>query len=166
MIEEKIDAVLFELNWKRRALRNFLLDLDFAHADFEAAGRALLAADLSRDDDAGFLRQPLQRFERFRVLLERADPLNDSRAIAKNRKQQFPRLTQVIQPPLQGDFLPVILSSLFDGDRRHREVLCPNAKRQVYQRAVLSTNLSGRRQRRPKQHLRIGLPLASGTNRP
>jgi hypothetical protein len=83
------------------------------------AGRALFSANLSRDDDARLLRQPLQSFEGFGIFLEGADTLDDAGAIAKNGKHQFARFAQIVKPSANGDFLPVVLTSLFDAYGRH-----------------------------------------------
>ena len=125
VVQEKVDAMFFQLDGEGRALRDFLDDLDFRDAQFVAAGGAFLRADLSGDDDAGFLSETLQRFERFRILLQGANALDDSRAVAKNRKQQFSRLAKVIKPSLESNFLSVEFPRLLNGDDRHRlSLLC------------------------------------------
>src|SRR4029077_14346072 len=55
LIEKEVHAVFFELNGKGRGVGDFLNDLDFGHAHFEAAGGALLGANFACDDDARFL---------------------------------------------------------------------------------------------------------------
>src|ERR1700674_5883032 len=55
LIEQEIDAMLFELDGERRAFGDFLDDLDFGDADFVAAGGALFRADFAGHDDTGFL---------------------------------------------------------------------------------------------------------------
>ncbi len=124
LIEQEIDAVLFQLDRERLALWNFLHDLNFADADFVAAGGALFRADFAGDNDAGLLRQAFQRFERFGIFLLRADPLDDACSISENREEQFARFTQVVEPALECDFLAVVLACLLDRDRRHGEVIC------------------------------------------
>jgi len=47
LIEQEIDAMLFELDGEGRAFQNFLDDLDFGDADFVAAGGALFRADFA-----------------------------------------------------------------------------------------------------------------------
>src|SRR5260370_13172182 len=91
LIEQDIDAVFLELNGEGRALGNSLDDLNLANTDFVAARSALFRADFAGDNDAGFLRQTLQRFERFGVFLQRADALNDAAAVAENREEQLAR---------------------------------------------------------------------------
>ena len=44
--------------------------------------------------------------------------LDRSRAVAKDRKQQLPALAQVIEPPLQGDRLALVLADRGDGGNR------------------------------------------------
>jgi hypothetical protein len=90
LIEQEIDAVLFELDGEGRALWNFLDDLDFRDADLVAAGGALFRANLAGDNDARFLRQALQRFKRLGIFLQRANALDDPGAVAEDRKKQFP----------------------------------------------------------------------------
>ena len=79
VVEQEIDAVLFELNRIGLGFRDALHDFDVRDADFEAAGRARLGANLAGDDDARFLRQPAQRFEGLRLLLLRDDALHHAR---------------------------------------------------------------------------------------
>jgi hypothetical protein len=69
LVEQEIDAMLFELNGKRRALRNLLDNLNVADTDFVASGRALFGPNFSADNDAGFLREAFQRLESFRRFL-------------------------------------------------------------------------------------------------
>jgi len=126
--------MLLELDGERRALRNFLNDLDFGDADFVPAGSALFRADFARDDNAGFLRQAFQRLERPGIFLQRANALDDAGAVTKNREEQFARFPQIVKPALQRDFLPLVLACLLDGDGGHSAVLCCCPKRTVYQR--------------------------------
>src|SRR5258705_6483787 len=119
VIQQKINAVLFQLYGKRRALRNLLQHLNFANANLVSARCALLGPDFSRDNDARLLRQPLQRRKCLRALLQRANTLNDPGPIAKNRKQQLPRFPHVVKPPANRDFLPVVLPCLLDSDSGH-----------------------------------------------
>src|SRR6266567_2849238 len=65
LIEQEINAVLFELDREGRTLRDFLDDLDFADADFVTTRSTLFRADSACDDDAGFLCQSFERFECF-----------------------------------------------------------------------------------------------------
>src|SRR6266403_4832765 len=52
LIEQEIDAMLFELDGEGRAFRNFLDDLDLGDADFVTAWSAFFSADFAGDDDA------------------------------------------------------------------------------------------------------------------
>src|SRR5439155_19140869 len=52
LIEQKIDAMLFQLNGEWSTFRNFLDDLNFRDADFIAAGGAFFRADFAGHDDA------------------------------------------------------------------------------------------------------------------
>ncbi len=115
--------MLLELDGEGRALRNFLDDLDLADTDFVATRSALFRADFAGDHDARFLGEALQRFECLRIFLQRADTLNDSGAVAEDREEQFTRLTKVVKPALQRDFLFVVLACLVDGDRCHSELI-------------------------------------------
>src|SRR6267154_5072008 len=132
VVEQEIHAMLFQLNWKRRALRHFLYDLDFADAHFESAGCALFRADFSRRNDARFLRQPFQCFKRFRALFQRAHALDNSSSIAENRKDQLAGLAQIVEPALDRHLLPVVFSRLFNRDRRHCALRCKSGLRRVY----------------------------------
>src|SRR5215469_2755689 len=123
LVQQKIDAMLFELDREGRALQNFLDDLNFANAHLEAAGSALLGSNLSRDNDAGFLGEPLELLERFGILFQRADALNDAGAVAKDREEQLTGFAKVIEPSTNRDFLPVIFSCVFDRNRGHSEFL-------------------------------------------
>src|SRR5260370_28675130 len=67
VVEQKIDAVLLELDGERGAFRYLLEDLNFGDADFVAARRPSLGTNISGDDNAGFLRKTLERFECFRI---------------------------------------------------------------------------------------------------
>ncbi len=109
--------MLLELDGEGRAFWNFLDDLDFGDANFVPAGCAFLRANFAGNDNAGFLRETLQRLERLGIFLERANTLDNAGAVAKNREEQFARFPKVIEPALERDFLSVVLASLLDGDR-------------------------------------------------
>ena len=115
--------MLLQLNRKRRALRNFLHDLDLRHSDFESARRTFFSTDLPGNDDARFLRQPAQRRERLRLLFLRDDALQQARAVAKNREQQLAGLALVVQPAADGDFLILMFGDAIDGDDGHSVVI-------------------------------------------
>ena len=119
LIEQEIDAVFFELDGKGRGVGDFLNDLDFGDAHFEAARGALLGANFAGDDDAGFLRETFQRFKGFGIFFQRADTLDDAGAVAKNREQQFAGFAQVVEPAANRYFLPVVLACLLDRDDGH-----------------------------------------------
>ena len=120
VIEQEIDAMLLELDRVGRVVRDALHDFDRGDLDFESAGRALIGVDAPGDDHAGFLRQPAQRFECRRLVFQRDDALDRSRAVAENGEEQFAGFAQVVQPAAQRDFLPVVLSDILNGDYRHR----------------------------------------------
>src|SRR5260370_36971914 len=86
LIEQEIDSMLLELNREGCAFGDFLNDLDFSDADFVAAGGALFGSDFAGDDDAGFLRQALQRFARLGIFLQRAPTLDDARPVPEDRE--------------------------------------------------------------------------------
>ena len=120
VVQQEIDAVLFELNRVGSVVRNALHHFDRGDLNFEPAGRALVGVNASRNDHARFLRQAAQGFERRRLVFQRDDALNRSRAVAKDREEQFPGFAQVVQPAAQRDFLPVVLSHVLNGYHRHR----------------------------------------------
>jgi hypothetical protein len=123
--------MLFELNGERRVFGDFLQNLYFRDADFVAAGGALLSSNLAGDDDAGLLRQTLERIKRFGSFLLRANALDDASAVAENGEQQFAGFAKIVEPAFQRYFLPVVLSCLFDADRGHSSVLCVGRNRLV-----------------------------------
>jgi hypothetical protein len=98
MVEQEIDAVLFELDGVGIGLVDFLHDVDFADADFVAAGSALLGADLSGDDDAGFVREAFEGGEGGRIFFQRDNTLDDAGAVAKDGEQQLAGFAQVVEP--------------------------------------------------------------------
>ena len=97
MVEQKIDAMLFELNGKRRGIRHSLDNLNLADANLVTAGSTLLRANLTGNDDARFLRQALQRLERLGIFLQRANALDDAGAIEKSETTTSP--TRGCTPP-------------------------------------------------------------------
>ncbi len=123
LVEQEIDAVLFELDGEGCGFRNALDDLDFGDAHFVPAGSALLGANLSRYNDAGLLREPLKRFESLRIFFERADALNDASAVPKDREDQLAGFANVVEPAADGDFLAVVFPCVFNGDRGHGGLL-------------------------------------------
>ena len=84
-----------------------------ADVDLVSAGGALVGANFAGDDHAGFLRQALDRLEQFgRDGLLGDDALNDAAAVAKDGKQQFAALAQVVEPAANGDGLAFMLADL------------------------------------------------------
>ena len=124
LVEQKVHAVFLELDGEGRGFGNFLDDLNFADADFVAAGSALLGADFAGDDDAGFLREALEGFEGFGIFFQGADALNDAGAVAKNGEEQFAGFANIVEPAANGDFLAVVLACVFNRDNGHGVVLC------------------------------------------
>ena len=57
LIQQEIDAVLFQLNRIRSFIGNSLHDFDRRDLNFKPARRALIGMDASRDDHAGLLRK-------------------------------------------------------------------------------------------------------------
>ena len=131
LVEEEIDAMLFELDGERRGFGDSLDDLDFADADFVAAGGALLGVDFAGDDDAGFLGEAFEGLEGFGIFFQGADALNDAGAVAKDGEEEFAGFAEIVEPAADGDFLGVVLACEFDGDYGHGEVLCCEFKRTV-----------------------------------
>src|SRR5271157_5362116 len=123
LVEKEVYAVLFELDGEGRGLGNFLDDVDFADADFVAAGGALLGADFAGDNDAGFLGETFEGLERFGIFFQGADALNDAGTVAKDRKEELAGFAEVVEPAANGDFLAVVLACVFNGDDGHGEVL-------------------------------------------
>ena len=98
IVEEEIDAVLFELDGIGRGLVDLLQDFDFGDADFVAARGALFGANFSGDDDAGFLREALECGEGVGTFFERDDALDDAGAVAENRKEQLAGFALIVEP--------------------------------------------------------------------
>ncbi len=128
-VEQKIDAVLLELDRIRLGFRDALHDFDARDAHLAAARRARLAANPSGDDDARFLRQSAQRGERFGLLFLRDHALQDAGAVAKNREEQLAGFALVIEPAADGDFLVQIFGDAIDGDDGHCSVMPSGARR-------------------------------------
>src|SRR5215813_10801338 len=133
VIEQKIHAMLFELDRERGFFRDFLQDLYRGDADFIAAGRALLGPDFADDDDAGFLCEALQGFECGGVFLQRNDTLHDASSITEYGEEQLAGFSQVVEPAPQRNFLAVVFSRLLDGNRGHGSLRRLAAKPAVYQ---------------------------------
>src|ERR1039457_6589669 len=112
VVQQEIHAVLFELNRIGSVIRDALHHLDRRDLNFEPAWRALIGVNSSRDDHARLLRQAVQRIERRRLVLLRYDALDRSGTVAKDREEQLPGLAQVVQPPAQRDFLPIMLPDI------------------------------------------------------
>ena len=88
-------------------------------AYFESARSTRLGADLPCDDDARFLREPLQRLKGFGAFFERTDALEDAGAVAKNGEHQFAGFAEIVKPSANRDFLSVVLPRLVDAYGRH-----------------------------------------------
>ena len=106
LVEEKIDAVLLQLNRIGLGFRDALDDFDLADVHFAAAGRARLGLNFAGGDDARFLRQALERGERLGMLLQRDDALHDAGAVAKNREKELAGFAHVVEPAANGDDAP------------------------------------------------------------
>jgi hypothetical protein len=119
---QEVGAVFFGCDGVGIGFGHALHDLDVRDIEFVAAGRALVGANFSFDDDAGFLGEALQGAESFRILLESANALNDASAIAKDGEEQLAGFAKVVEPTTKGDFLPVMISRLIDRDDGHGRV--------------------------------------------
>ena len=75
-------------------------------------GARCSARILPGDDDAGFLRETFQGFKGFRIFLQRADALDDARAVAKNGEEKLAGFAKVIEPAANRDFLPVVFACI------------------------------------------------------
>ncbi len=99
MIHQEVDAVFLGRDRIRIGFRHALDDGGGFDVQFEAAGRASLRANFSAHDQRRFLRQILQRFERFfgeRTLY--GDALQDARAVADLGEADLSAAAQVVQP--------------------------------------------------------------------
>src|SRR5258706_16283323 len=89
LIQQEINAVLFQLNGVRSVIGDALHDFNRRDLNFEPARSAFIGMDASRDDHAGLLRKSSQRFERRRLILQRYDALDRPGAVTENREKQF-----------------------------------------------------------------------------
>ena len=116
MLHEEVDAVLLEGDGVGVGLGNALDDLNVFDIELEAAGGALVGADLAGDDDGRLLREAFERLEDCgRNALDVGDALHGSGAVAKDGKQQLAALAEVIEPSAQGDGLAFMLAESGDG---------------------------------------------------
>ncbi len=120
LVEQKIDAVLLELNRIWHRLRHALYNLDAAYVQLKSSRRACLRSHRARHNHARFLSQPFRRVERFCMLLLRNHALNNSRAVAKNREQQFSRLAQIVKPSANRHLRAHMLAHVLDAHHRHK----------------------------------------------
>src|ERR1700682_5597898 len=118
-VQQEIHAMLFELNRIRSVVRDALHDFNRGNLNLKPARRALIGVNASRDDHARLLRQAAQSFKRRRLILQRYDALDRSRAVAKDGEKQFPRFAQVVQPTAQRDFLAIMLPDILNGHYWH-----------------------------------------------
>ncbi len=110
MVHQELDAVLFEGDGIRVLDRDQLLDLEVGHIQFEAARSTFIRAHLAGDSQRRFLGQnayPLKELRRNRALHHHT--LNQARAVAEERKQKLAALSQVIEPPLDKNFLANVI---------------------------------------------------------
>src|SRR5271165_625786 len=115
--------MFLELDGEGGVFGNFLDDLDFGNANFVAAGGALLGADFAGDDDTGFLGEAFESCEGFGIFLQRANTLDNARAIAKDGEDELARFANVVEPAADRDFLSVVFASVFNRDHGHRDFL-------------------------------------------
>ena len=122
VVQQKIHPVLLELNRVGSVVRNALHHFDRRDLNFKPARSALIGVNFPGDDDARFLRQAMKCFECCRLLLQRHDALNRSRAVAEDRKNEFSGFAQVVEPAAQCDFLSVVLTDILNGYYRHEMI--------------------------------------------
>ncbi len=116
VLHEEVDTVFFERDGVGVGLRNTLDDLHIFDVEFESAGRALVGADFARDNDRRLLSEAFERFEDGRGnALHVGYALNRTGAVAKDGKEQFAALAQVVKPSAQGDRLAFVLAQGGDG---------------------------------------------------
>ena len=116
VLHQKFDAVLLERDGVGVGLGHALNHLDVFHIELEAAGRALIGANLPGDDDARLLGEAFERLEHLRRdALYVGYALYGAGAVAKNGKQQLAAFAQVVEPSAQGDGLAFMLAQCGDG---------------------------------------------------
>ena len=115
LVQQKIHAMIFQLNRIRIRVRHALHHFDCAHVYFVPAWRPRLGLYLPGHFHARLLRQSFQRPECLRILLERHHALHHAGAVAKNREKKLARLAQVVKPPANLHYLARVLSGLLDG---------------------------------------------------
>src|SRR5208337_3796936 len=141
MVHQELDAVLFEGDGIRVLDWDQLLDLEVGHIQLEAARSTFVRAHLAADSQRRFLGQvayPLKELRRNGALHHHT--LNQARAVAEERKQKLAALSQVIEPPLDKNFLANVIryaSNLNRGNQGHfpRLVWRQQCRRGVGQRA-------------------------------
>src|SRR5271157_2366111 len=110
MVHQELDAVFFEGDGIRVLDRDQLLDLEVGHIQLEAARSTFVRAHLAADSQRRFLGQvayPLKELRRNGALHHHT--LNQARAVAEERKQKLAALSQVIEPPLDKNFLANVI---------------------------------------------------------
>jgi hypothetical protein len=116
VLHEEIDAMLLEGDGVGVGLGDALNDLKVFDIELEAAGSALVGADLAGDDDAGLLSEAFEGLEdRGRDAFDVGDALDGSGAVTKDGKEQLAALAEVVKPAAEGDGLAFMLAESGDG---------------------------------------------------
>src|SRR6266436_5176720 len=93
-----------------------LHDLDVRDIEFIAAGSALIGADFTFDNDAGFLGESFDGIENFwRDGVLRDYALDDAGAVAKLGEEELAAFAEVVEPSADGDGLAFVSADLCDG---------------------------------------------------
>ena len=121
----------------RESVRTVLQEL----VEFEAAGGALIGAQVPAHDQARFLGESLQRLECFRRLVLGADALDHTAAVADLRKQQLAAFAQVVEPAADFDGLAFVRRDIGDANDGRRGFQFIGHKR-YFGISVLSFSLS------------------------
>ena len=120
LVEQEIDAVLFELDRIRLGFRHALHDFDALTCNSYPPGARGSAATFPVTMTLDSCVRPLRGVECVGLLLQRNDALDDARAVAKNREEQLARFAQIVEPSAKGDFLPHMLADMFDRHHGHK----------------------------------------------
>jgi hypothetical protein len=91
------------------------VNLEGLHVDLVATFGALVRAHRARDRKRRLLRQVV-RF-RERIVADgrfRHDRLDESRPVANNQEMDLAARPAVVEPPVDGDLLALVLSDVFD----------------------------------------------------
>ena len=124
VVHQKVGAMLLGRDRIRVAFRHALHHFQVLQVHLEAAGRALVGADLASDDNGGFLGQVLDGLEQFfRQGGLHGHALHQAVAVAKDRERDLSGAAQVVQPAGNLHAFAGVLGGFGDGDSWNHNLL-------------------------------------------